>query len=72
MEIRQYGDTVCIHFCIKPFRIEGVIRKVKRVKKKKKYSENTMENMLEQQAVWNKFERNRNSVQEMLRRRERF
>ncbi|WP_075720735.1 hypothetical protein [Roseburia sp. 499] len=72
METRQYGDTVCIHFFIKPFQIEGVIRKVKRVKRKKTYYENTMENMLEQQTVWNKFERNRNSVQEMLQMRERF
>lgn len=69
MEIGQYGDTVCIHFFIKIFQVEGVI---KRVKRKKKYVENIVENMSECQEGWKEFERNKNAMQEVLRMRERF
>lgn len=66
METRQCGNMVCIHFFIRPFQIEGVIRKVKRVKKEKTYFNNTVENMLEQKAAWREIEKNRYIAQEML------
>ncbi|MBU5473868.1 hypothetical protein [Roseburia sp. MSJ-14] len=71
METRQYGDTICIHFFIRPFEIEGVIRKVKRAKKKTD-SQISVENLLEHQKVLNMYEENKNLVRDMIRMQERF
>ncbi|NLK76536.1 MAG: hypothetical protein GX284_02240 [Clostridiales bacterium] len=71
METRQYGDTICIHFFIRPFEIEGVIRKVKRAKKKTD-SQISVENLLEHQKVLNMYEENKNLVRNMIRMQERF
>ena len=71
METRQYGDTICIHFFIRPLQIEGVIRKVKRAKKKTD-SHISVENLLEHQKVLNMYEENKNLVRDMIRMQERF
>lgn len=71
METRQYGDTICIHFFTRPFEIEGVIRKVKRAKKKTD-SQISVENLLEHQKVLNMYEENKNLVRDMIRMQERF
>ena len=71
MEPRQYGDTICIHFFIRPLQIEGVIRKVKRAKKKTD-SQISVENLLEHQKVLNMYEENKNLVRDMIRMQERF
>lgn len=71
METRQYGDTICIHFFIRPFEIQGVIRKVKRAKKKTD-SQISVENLLEHQKVLNMYEENKNLVRDMIRMQERF
>lgn len=71
METRQYGDTICIHFFIRPFKIEGVIRKVKRAKKKTDL-QISVENLLEHQKVLNMYEENKNLVRDMIRMQERF
>ncbi len=71
METRQYGDIICIHFFIRPLQIEGVIRKVKRAKKKTD-SQISVENLLEHQKVLNMYEENKNLVRDMIRMQERF
>lgn len=69
MEIRQHGNTVCIHFSIGPLHMEGVIRKVKREKRKKQKRKDPMylECMLEQQEALKRMEQNKWAAQDLLR-----
>lgn len=70
MEIRQYGDTMCIHFSIRIFHIEGMIRKVK--PKKKQENSMHLSCMLEQQAALEQMEKKKWEVQDLLRMKNLF
>ena len=70
---KYYGNKTLwrYNFFIRPLQIEGVIRKVKRAKKKTD-SQISVENLLEHQKVLNMYEENKNLVRDMIRMQERF
>lgn len=72
MEIRQYGDTVCICFSIRAFHIEGMIRKVRRTKKQKQENPLHLECMLEHQAALEQMEQKKWAAQDLLRMKNLF